>query len=250
MSKFTKHLFTIFKHKLYVFKYCKKADIVWRGLVHDLSKFHPVEFLESVKYADGKISPIVKCKEKNGVSYAWLHHKGANPHHYEYWQDNFDVGGQPIKMPFKYALEQVCDYLGAGQAYLGKEFSYKREYDWWLAKKARPLAMHPQTILFTDLLLSQIYQENSLDVLKQERSSEIYIIANKLYEEFGEGICNMNSDTSICDHDWHRPLEDSPYCDQVCASLPPKYQWTCSKCGKVIYRECSLGKPKSSEYND
>lgn len=186
MSKFIKHLSTIFKHKVYVFKYCKKANITWQGLIHDLSKFHPVEFFEGVKYADGKVSPIVKCKEEIGISYAWLHHKGVNPHHYEYWQDNFDTGGKHIQMPYKYALEQICDFLGAGQAYLGKDFSYKLEYQWWEDKKSKPLAMHPQTILFTDLILSQICQENSLDVLRPERSLEVYIMSNQIYDQFGE----------------------------------------------------------------
>lgn len=47
----------------------------------------------------------------------------------------------------------------------------------------------------------------------------------------------------MSDHDWHRPKEDSPYCDVQLPSLPPMYRWTCSKCGKVAYRDCSKGKP-------
>lgn len=111
------HLRTVLTHKKWVFYYCCKAGIPLQGLVHDLSKFSPTEFMESINYYTGTHSPIDECKKKNGVSYAWMHHKGRNPHHYEYWQDNFDKGGQPIKMPYKYAVELLCDYLGAGRAY-------------------------------------------------------------------------------------------------------------------------------------
>ena len=145
MSKFIntfKHLHKINKHRWWVFYYCCKAGIPWRGLVHDLSKYSPTEFWESVKYYSGTRSPIDACKEDKGVSYAWMHHKGRNAHHYEYWQDNFDKGGNPICMPDKYALEMLCDYLAAGRAYMGKKFSYEAEEQWWENKKKQPLAMH------------------------------------------------------------------------------------------------------------
>lgn len=55
-----------------------------------------------------------------------MHHKGRNKHHYEYWQDNFDNGGNPIEMPMKYKKEMLCDYLGAGRAYHGKSFDFAK----------------------------------------------------------------------------------------------------------------------------
>ena len=177
IANILKHLKTINKHKWWVFVYCCKAGIPFRGLVHDLSKFSPTEFCESVKYFDGKISPIVKCKEINGVSYAWLHHKGRNRHHYEYWQDNFDKGGHPVVMPFKYALEQICDFLGAGKAYMGKDFTYQAEYQWWLKKISNPVAMHPQTKQFTELMLLDLYENSDLTILKKKNSLKLYIQA-------------------------------------------------------------------------
>lgn len=141
MKKFFGHLNTILKHKWWVFYYCWKAGIPWRGLVHDLSKFHPVEFLESVKYYTGTSSPIDTCKEENGYSDAWMHHKGRNKHHYEYWQDYFDYGGVAIEMPYEYTIEMLCDYLGAGRAYHGKNFSMEKELEWWKKKKEN-CAMH------------------------------------------------------------------------------------------------------------
>jgi hypothetical protein len=114
----------------------------WQGIWHDMSKFSPVEFWESVKYYTGTSSPIDACKKDKGVSMAWMHHKGRNPHHYEYWQDNFDHGGHPVEMPWKYKVEMLCDYLGAARAYMGKNFSYTAEYEWWTNKMKLPRAMH------------------------------------------------------------------------------------------------------------
>ena len=150
------HLKKILKHKYWVFYYCCKAGIPWRGIKHDMSKFSPIEFWESVRYYQGDRSPIDACKEDKGVSKAWMHHKGRNTHHYEYWQDNFDNGGHPIQMPYKDAVEMLCDYLGAGRAYMGKNFSYEAEYNWWLKKCEKPLAMHPQTKCFIDLCLNRL----------------------------------------------------------------------------------------------
>ena len=158
-SNIFKHFGKICKHKWWVFYYCCRAGIPWRGFKHDMSKFSPTEFWESVKYYQGTRSPIDACKEANGVSKAWMHHKGRNPHHYEYWMDNFDKGGESLQMPFKDAVELVCDYLGAGRAYMGKNFSFKAEYEWWKNKRSKPLAMHPQTKKFIDIVLSKFAEE-------------------------------------------------------------------------------------------
>lgn len=81
-----KHFKTICIHKFYVAKYCFKAGLFTQGILHDLSKFSPTEFIESVKYYQKSGSPINACKKEKGVSMAWLHHKGVNKHHYEHWQ--------------------------------------------------------------------------------------------------------------------------------------------------------------------
>ena len=120
-----KHLRKILIHKYWVGLYCFKCGLYWRGLVHDLSKFSPAEFFESVKYYQGDRSPIDRCKEVNGWSKALQHHKGRNDHHYEYFIDNLDNGGEAIEMPKDCVLELIADYLGAGRAYMGKSFSYK-----------------------------------------------------------------------------------------------------------------------------
>ena len=168
MNKIWNHFKTVCKHKYYVGKYCFMAGMPIRGILHDMSKFSPTEFIESVKYYQGNRSPIDACKEINGYSKAWLHHKGRNRHHYEYWQDNFDSlansdfkGEHHLKMPFKDACELICDYLGAGQAYMGKNFTFKAEYEWWLNKISKPIAMNPHTKMFVNNVLYQLSQLNN-----------------------------------------------------------------------------------------
>jgi hypothetical protein len=171
------HFKTICKHKYWVGYYCFKAGIPWRGIKHDLSKFSPTEFCESVKYYQGTSSPIDACKKANGWSKAWLHHKGRNDHHYEYWQDNFDKGGEALLMPKECAIELVCDYLGAGRAYMGKDFTYEKEYKWWLNKKANPLAMHSKIKEYIDCVLQICWaDENSGHIPNLKSLGELYDI--------------------------------------------------------------------------
>lgn len=154
-KNFKGHLGTVCKHKYWVFYYSCKFGNPVRGFFHDFSKFSPVEFWEGVKYWQGTRSPIDACKEENGISLAWMHHKGHNPSHYEYWVDYLDDGGKPQPMPQKYAIEMICDFLGAGRAYMGKNFTYKAEYEWWENKlKNKPnIAMHEGVKDFVGVVL-------------------------------------------------------------------------------------------------
>ena len=159
-----KHFRKVIIHKWWVFYYCCKVGIPFQGLIHDLSKFSLVEFAESVKYYCGTDSPINACKKENGYSNAWLHHKGRNKHHYEYWQDNFDKGGESLEMPMKYTLEMLCDYYGAGRAYSGKGGNdlYESEYLWWQKKKSNGIAMHENTLKIMDKWISLIKIEGDV----------------------------------------------------------------------------------------
>lgn len=188
-----KNIFLHFKkiciHKHYVRKYCWKVGLYWRGIIHDLSKFSPIEFWESVKYYQGNSSPIDACKKDKGYSRAWLHHKGRNKHHYEYWQDNFDNGGIPLQMPFKDSVEMLCDYLGAGHAYMGKKFNYEAEYNWWLNKKKTNLAMHPVNRDFITLALDQLREYGNI-VFFKDNLKIIYNTLDKNYATTIEGEKN------------------------------------------------------------
>lgn len=155
LKKTLAHFKTICIHKFWVAYYCFKCGLYWQGITHDLSKFSWTEFWESVRYYQGISSPINACKVDNGYSQAWQHHKGRNPHHYEYWTDNYDIGTTTIPMPYKYAVELLCDYLGAARAYMKENFSFENEYNWWQVKK-RVAKMHPQTGVFVSNVLNDL----------------------------------------------------------------------------------------------
>lgn len=139
------HLTTIVVHKYWVFIYCCRLGVPWRGIIHDISKFSWIEFSESAKYyQSGKKSPIPVIKKENGYSKAWQHHKGHNPHHYEYWTDNYDTGVSSIEMPEKYVREMVADWMAAGRTYNGKSFTVNDEIKWWNDYKDKKF-IHPKT---------------------------------------------------------------------------------------------------------
>ena len=118
MGKYWKHFKTVCRHKHEVFKQCCACGIWWQGLTHDLSKFGIVEFASSARYFQGHRSPIEAEKEEIGYSKAWLHHKGHNKHHWEYWIDFADDGMIIAnKMPVEYVIEMCCDWIGAGKVY-------------------------------------------------------------------------------------------------------------------------------------
>jgi len=100
IKNFFRHLSVVNRHRFKVFCLCCKVGIPLQGLVHDLSKYSPIEFLEGVKYFQGTYSPIQNCKMDIGYSPAWLHHKGRNKHHYDYWYDFNAPENTPI-IPFK-----------------------------------------------------------------------------------------------------------------------------------------------------
>ena len=179
ITKVYSHLKTVLRHKYYVYINCKKAGLLWRGIIHDLSKFTPTEFLESVKYYEGTRSPIDHCREETGISKAWIHHKANNKHHYEYWIDIDPEGNKkPAQMPYKDALEAVCDSLGAGMSYSinkGVPFSYRDEYYvWWTNKKAKTNDINDQTKQFWEMMYKTMKNENSNDCLRRSRSKDIY----------------------------------------------------------------------------
>lgn len=146
IKNFFGHLKTVIAHKYWVFYYGCKLGIPVRAFFHDFSKFNPIEFFESVKYYQGgKSSPINAAKADKGYSLAWQHHKGRNPHHYEHWTDKYDSGTVSIKMPFKYLVEMIADYLGAARAYHGKNFTLQDELNWWKNKISGNVCINEHT---------------------------------------------------------------------------------------------------------
>ena len=175
ISNLFKHTFLVARHKWRVFINCSKCGIIWRGLVHDLSKFSPTEFFESVKYYQGNRSPIGVCRRETGVSRAWLHHKGRNKHHIEYWLDP-ECEIQPM-MPYKYAVECVCDKLAATRVYAGKGYSTNLPLKHWNTYGCK-VKGNPKTM--------QFIEEIFVDV---EKHGESYVLSKKYMKEKYREVC-------------------------------------------------------------
>jgi hypothetical protein len=161
------HFNTVCRHKYWVAHYCFKMGLYKQGLLHDLSKFSNEEFWEGAKYYQGDKSPIPICKKRNnGESKAWLHHKGRNKHHCEYWMD-CDYDKTPLKpvfnpIPYNYVLEMICDWFAAGRTYKGKKFKFEDEWEWWSNRK-KNLAVNSKTEIFINNILKGICQTNKID---------------------------------------------------------------------------------------
>lgn len=119
------HLKTVTKHRWLVMVHCFRVGLIWQGLVHDLSKFSPSEFLIGIRYYQGTRSPNAAERELNGFSTAWMHHKGRNRHHFEYWSDLRPGTRQysPVPMPPRYLAEMVMDRIAACKTYNGKQYT-------------------------------------------------------------------------------------------------------------------------------
>lgn len=140
------HFKTITHHKLLVMQGCFRVGLYLQGLTHDLSKYSPTEFLVGARYYQGTRSPNAAEREDKGYSEAWIHHKGRNPHHYEYWTDmnRQTKNYEPVPMPRKYLVEMVMDRRAACMTYQGKDYTDASALNYYLRSRERQL-MHPQT---------------------------------------------------------------------------------------------------------
>lgn len=166
-----KHIGLVIRHKHKVFINCAKCGLFFRGLVHDMSKFSPTELFESARYYQGNRSPIGVCRRENGVSLAWLHHKGRNKHHIEYWLDP-DCTVTPI-MPYKYAVECICDKLAATKTYKGKDYSPEKLIEHW-EKYGSKVNGNPKTMAFIERVFHDISEHGEKFVLNKKYMKKTY----------------------------------------------------------------------------
>lgn len=155
------HFKTIHHHRSLVRRYCFRLGLYWQGLTHDLSKYSPVEFWAGAKYFQGDRSPNDAQRRANGFSASWMHHKGRNRHHFEYWTD-YGVNGEGIigvEMPKKYVAEMFCDRLAASKVYRGDDFSPGDPYEFFRHGKGRQLLLHPATEALLEVLLTKLRDE-------------------------------------------------------------------------------------------
>lgn len=166
MKNILKHLNLINKHRWIVFKLSIKAGIPFRGLIHDLSKYSPTEFFESVKYYNGSHSPILEARQIEGYSKAWLHHKGRNKHHSEYWYDSQARDNYPV-IPYKYVVEMICDKLAAGIIYNGTNWNNSTQKEYW-KKNNQKEQMNPKV----NNLLTEVFEQVSISGIDKTITSK------------------------------------------------------------------------------
>lgn len=141
-----RHFVTITRHRWLVRQGCFRVGLYWQGLTHDLSKYSPTEFRVGVKYFQGDKSPNGAERNDKGFSEAWMHHKGRNRHHYEYWTDMSRQTRcyESIPMPRKYLVEMVMDRRAACKTYQGKDYTDGAALVYFEKSREREL-MHPDT---------------------------------------------------------------------------------------------------------
>ena len=157
MNKFWAHLKTVLAHRRLVRRYCFRLGLYWQGLTHDLSKFSPMEFWRGVRYFQGFRSPNDEERACTGVSLAWLHHKGRNRHHFEYWIDycrlpdgSFTMDG--CRMPAKYVAEMFCDRVAASRVYRKEAYTDASPYEYF-ARSRDHILIHPDTARELEFML-------------------------------------------------------------------------------------------------
>lgn len=165
VNRLFNHTKTITLHKLKVASLCYKMGLIKQGLLHDLSKYSWVEFSSGVKYYQGYRSPIDAEKEVLGYSHGWLHHKGRNKHHWEYWTDKNKDGFYPIAVPYRYVAEMICDRVAATKIYQGKDYTESSPYNYFINGIDR-IYMHPETAKQIEELLSIIKDDGLEQCIK------------------------------------------------------------------------------------
>ena len=181
------HFMTIHEHRKLVRQGCFRVGLFYQGLAHDLSKYSPTEFIVGAKYYQGFRSPNNAEREERGYSAAWLHHKGRNRHHYEYWIDYSSRNGSKIwiaaKMPNKYLVEMYMDRVAASTVYNKGHYTNDMPLKYYLEGRDHSL-LEDSTRLELEKLLSML-AEKGPDV------TEEYIRTHLLGKSFGAYIAGL-----------------------------------------------------------
>ena len=173
LKKALLHLKTINHHKKLVRQHCFRVGLYRRGLLHDLSKYTPAEFLAGARYFQGDRSPNDAQRQAEGYSAAWLHHKGRNKHHLEYWIDYDPQGSHQLcgmQMPVAYVVEMFCDRMAASKTYRGSAYCDRDPYDYYMRARDHYL-LHPTTRALLEAMLTKLQDEGEEAVFSYIRTN-------------------------------------------------------------------------------
>lgn len=175
LKKIIGHFKTITRHRHTVIAHSRRAGILLQGLRHDLSKYSPTEFIPGARFYCGDRSPNEEERALYGYSAAWLHHKGRNRHHFEYWSD-YNVKTKefgPVPMPPKYIAEMFCDRVAASKIYQGKKYTDKHPLEYFVRSKGRR-PIDPNT---SDMI------EGLLRTLAEDGEDAAFVAVRKMLKE-------------------------------------------------------------------
>ena len=164
------HLKTISHHRWLVMCGCFRVGLYRQGLTHDLSKFSPVEFWNGARYYQGTRSPNTAEREDKGYSLAWMHHKGRNKHHYEYWTDlSLETRRyESVEMPRRYLVEMVMDRRAPRMTSQGKAYTSASPVKYFEKSRER-LLMHPNTEKALGYLLEMLRDKGEEETFRYIR---------------------------------------------------------------------------------
>ena len=172
-----KHLKTILHHKALVRAGCFKVGLYRQGLFHDMSKYSPTEFFVGCRYFQGDKSPNTAERAKKGYSAAWLHHKGRNKHHLEYWID-YSVDKDimtGMKMPVNYVVEMFIDRMSASKNYQKEKYTDRSPLEYFERGRGHYM-MHPETEALLEKLLVMLAEKGEDETFRYIRQE---VLKNK-----------------------------------------------------------------------
>lgn len=175
------HFCTIAYHKKLVMQGCFRVGLYKQGILHDMSKYSPSEFFVGCKYYQGHRSPNNAEREAKGMSTAWLHHKGRNKHHYEYWID-YAVGTDDMVgmlMPKRYVVEMFMDRIAASKTYLKDKYTDSSALQYYQSGVANYVIHEKPKKLLEELLvmLSEHGEECTFRYIRE------HVLSSEEYED-------------------------------------------------------------------
>lgn len=166
------HFKTITAHKLLVMKYCFRVGLYKQGLLHDLSKYSWTEFRVGIRYYQGDRSPNEAEIDAIGYSSAWLHHKGRNKHHLEYWTDFAPLSERTVvcvEMPVKYVVEMLMDRIAASRIYKQSAYTDRSPLEYY-ERSSKGILIHDNTRVLLEKLLNMLAEEGEENTFRYVRN--------------------------------------------------------------------------------
>lgn len=172
MSNYIKHFMVVEKHRHKVLANCVRSGIPVRGLLHDLTKLSPTEFIPGGKYFQGFRSPNEAEREDKGYSEAWIHHKGINRHHFEHWTDYNPKTKkvEPVPMPDVFIIEMFCDRVAASKTYMKDKYTDSSPLEYYSRGKSRRF-IHPETADKIEFLLTMLSEKGETETFRYIRKN-------------------------------------------------------------------------------